>query len=396
MSVMKSKQLRKALAFLIVFSMIFVATATGFATTNCVESQADSSGDKGIITTYDPMNSTADEKADIVEAIVGTDDINTDIQEDKDTFNVSEENDLLEVNKDGDAGIAIISSPDDNQQEEVIEIGLPDIADNTEGEITENGTIVFDSKEEAFVSVQALQEKQGGEDFLAVRTMVTITDETAPGKYEYDYNLPKGYYLAFDYDVDNELDMYDCGYVYVMTDDNVISSVIEPAWAVDAEGRSVNTEYILQGNTLIQTVEFNETSAFPIVADPKNVSKTKTKKYTYFNTKEGRKKLISLRKKINKQQKNIWGVINALTAIASFKWSVLGIPATALSVATGKKAKFLEKCEDKVTAAHEGLSSHPKAYKSVTFTEKYKGVFVKHAKQTVWTAQVPTYNYNKK
>lgn len=47
-----------------------------------------------------------------------------------------------------------------------------------------------------------------------------------------------------------------------------VMGVIAPAWAKDANGNSVNTSYIINGNTLTQSVEFDENSAFPIVADP--------------------------------------------------------------------------------------------------------------------------------
>ncbi|XRG78987.1 hypothetical protein V5E38_01290 [Rossellomorea sp. GAMAL-10_SWC] len=50
--------------------------------------------------------------------------------------------------------------------------------------------------------------------------------------------------------------------------DNIIQSVFSPAWAKDANGNSVPTKYTVDGNTLIQTVEFNENSVFPIIADP--------------------------------------------------------------------------------------------------------------------------------
>lgn len=46
----------------------------------------------------------------------------------------------------------------------------------------------------------------------------------------------------------------------------------------DSNGNSVETEYEISANKLVQTVEFNEESAFPIVADPKNTTKPKSKK----------------------------------------------------------------------------------------------------------------------
>ncbi|WP_435298434.1 hypothetical protein [Timonella sp. A28] len=45
-------------------------------------------------------------------------------------------------------------------------------------------------------------------------------------------------------------------------------AVINPAWAVDAKGAPLKTEYVLEGNTLIQRVHTDESTAFPVVADP--------------------------------------------------------------------------------------------------------------------------------
>lgn len=43
---------------------------------------------------------------------------------------------------------------------------------------------------------------------------------------------------------------------------------IEAPWAVDAKGQPVGTAYSIDGNTLVQTVEIQADTAFPVVADP--------------------------------------------------------------------------------------------------------------------------------
>lgn len=53
---------------------------------------------------------------------------------------------------------------------------------------------------------------------------------------------------------------------------------IAPAWAKDANGIDVETRYSLNGNTITQVVEFDEHSAFPIVADPSASKKPASKK----------------------------------------------------------------------------------------------------------------------
>ncbi|WP_257131989.1 hypothetical protein [Bacillus toyonensis] len=41
-----------------------------------------------------------------------------------------------------------------------------------------------------------------------------------------------------------------------------------PAWAKDANGNPVSTHYKVEGNKLIQVVDFDENTAFPVIADP--------------------------------------------------------------------------------------------------------------------------------
>ncbi|WP_404289217.1 hypothetical protein [Glutamicibacter arilaitensis] len=45
-------------------------------------------------------------------------------------------------------------------------------------------------------------------------------------------------------------------------------ATIEAPWAVDGAGKSVDTHYTLEGNTLTQTVEITADTTFPVVADP--------------------------------------------------------------------------------------------------------------------------------
>src|SRR5690606_35644684 len=50
--------------------------------------------------------------------------------------------------------------------------------------------------------------------------------------------------------------------------ETVAGSVAAP-WAKDAQGRPVPTRYTAEGHTLVQDIDTNENTAFPVVADPK-------------------------------------------------------------------------------------------------------------------------------
>jgi len=49
--------------------------------------------------------------------------------------------------------------------------------------------------------------------------------------------------------------------------DRVITG-FEAPWAKDANGAAVTTRYRLEGNTLVQVVDFDQNTAFPVLADP--------------------------------------------------------------------------------------------------------------------------------
>jgi hypothetical protein len=47
----------------------------------------------------------------------------------------------------------------------------------------------------------------------------------------------------------------------------VVGGLAAP-WAIDANGKNLSTKFVLTGNTLVQHVEFDEQTAFPVIADP--------------------------------------------------------------------------------------------------------------------------------
>lgn len=146
---------------------------------------------------------------------------------------------------------------------------LPKEVNNTKGVLTKNGTVVYKNKNNnSVVSVQALKEYQDGMCFDSVRSLITIKNNLASHKYSFNFELPKGYRLVKDYDYNYNPVEYDCGAVYILNAEDDVVSTINPAWAKDAKGKQINTDYDVIGSTLIQNVEFNKDTAFPIIADP--------------------------------------------------------------------------------------------------------------------------------
>ncbi len=60
----------------------------------------------------------------------------------------------------------------------------------------------------------------------------------------------------------------DTGEVLLLGPSNKLLTTFDPAWAKDANGAPVPTHYEIDGNTLVQVVDFTAATAFPVVADP--------------------------------------------------------------------------------------------------------------------------------
>jgi len=85
-----------------------------------------------------------------------------------------------------------------------------------------------------------------------------IENSQAPNRYDYPIDVPDGASLLQTAD----------GTVAIVTADGSPLRVFGDAWAKDANGITVPTHYEVHGNTLSQVIEFNEHTAFPVVADP--------------------------------------------------------------------------------------------------------------------------------
>lgn len=169
---------------------------------------------------------------------------------------------------DGGAASGSFAAPDDVLQIEVpatakgdvelslggfsLGIGLPNADESGAGEVLGDGTVVYPSAGE---SANAVVPTDGGVQLLSV-----LESSEASQTYAYDLELPAGYRLETTPD----------GGAHVVGADGTAGVVFEPAWAVDAAGRSVPTHYTVQGSTLTQVVEHQglDGVAYPVVADP--------------------------------------------------------------------------------------------------------------------------------
>ncbi|PRH80791.1 hypothetical protein C6N75_02170 [Streptomyces solincola] len=119
------------------------------------------------------------------------------------------------------------------------------------------GTVVYsDAAGSTDVAVQPTND--GG-----ARTLVTLKDRNAPREHRFAFDLPDDATLSPDGDGGYEIlrPLGGGGFITAGT--------IDAPWAKDADGAPVPTRYRLEGTTLVQEIDTDADTTFPVVADPK-------------------------------------------------------------------------------------------------------------------------------
>jgi len=338
--------------------------------------------------TIDGQQIIAEHQANVVEDVVGTEDVCTDIEESRKEFSVEGETLDVEIPKDGDE--AIVMESEDGEE---IAMELPEEAKKSDAVLTDDGTIVYDTREDVSVAVQAIEEEQDGVIFEAVRTMVTIENENAPQEYEFKFDLPRGYELIMDTDYYDELDEYDCGAVYVINNQNEIINTIDEPWALDANGNDIETYYMIRENILVQYVEFDENTAFPVVADP--VSRPTITKYNCYTIPRGNKHVaVQARNKINQRQNNtlsrFCSVMTSLIGFMPYVNTAVGYTMSSIGAVQGGVNSNLEHQEDIYEKIIEVYQSDNRNYKKASraiITYPLKGTWKGNSRGYVYTQQ---------
>lgn len=164
-----------------------------------------------------------------------------------------------------------------------ISMAFPDVIENTYGTITESGSIIYKSDNNVNVVVQTIEKKLKQNEFRnAVRTMIYIENDKAPKEYHFTYDLPKGYHLVRGNELGNS-EIPNDG-VGIINEEGYAVAFIDSPWAKDADGEDIHTYYKIKGDVLIQSVEFDDNTKFPIIADPTTIVDTRTESKTYMKT----------------------------------------------------------------------------------------------------------------
>ncbi|MFJ4188200.1 hypothetical protein [Kitasatospora sp. NPDC089509] len=133
---------------------------------------------------------------------------------------------------------------------ESITVGLPG-SGRAKGVQTATGTVVYpNAVPHADLAAQVTN--------TGFRATVTLQDAKAPREYRFPLHLPQGTRPVLQND----------GSVSFINENGETQGGIKAPWAKDANGAGVATKFRLDGSTLVQSIDVNLNTAFPVVADP--------------------------------------------------------------------------------------------------------------------------------
>lgn len=159
-----------------------------------------------------------------------------------------------EVTIPSDANGGLVLTPTEGVS---LSVGLPGSSD---GEAVDDGVVFDDAAVDTSIVAKATED--GGAQILVV-----LESAEAPEAVPFPISAPEG----------SSLQQNDDGTVSVLLNEVLgdgesiltaeIGTIAAP-WAFDANGEAVPTSYSIDGMTLIQHIDTNETVAFPVTADP--------------------------------------------------------------------------------------------------------------------------------
>ena len=153
---------------------------------------------------------------------------------------------LTEIGQDG----TIMMPVGDNQADMSLTMAM--VGTGETREVASDGTVVFvGSGQGASVAIQVLDDGSA-----QVHTIISGSEEGV--SFEFEISGPPGLTIVQQPE----------GSVAIVDEAGEWVGGIAAPWAVDANGRSVPTDYRIDGSTLVQTVYPGDEHAYPIVADP--------------------------------------------------------------------------------------------------------------------------------
>lgn len=152
-----------------------------------------------------------------------------------------------------------------------VQVRLPAEVDLGSGQVTQDGTVDYQA-EGGTATAAAVQILEDG----SVRLLTVSADASGTDEFTYSFGDDVSSSVSDDGTVELIRDTGDAAFT--------VGSVGK-AWAVDASGAPVETEYRVDGEQLVQTIDPGDAAVYPIVADPV-VTRARWHTTIYFNRKE--------------------------------------------------------------------------------------------------------------
>lgn len=141
----------------------------------------------------------------------------------------------------GDGAVVVVGSS--------VRIGLPAEVRMGQAEVTDSDLVVYRGSETDDPAVAVASSDS------SVAVQVVIPDETAPNRYTFEIGGAVPVVRS------------DGGVDLLSAAGSVVAESPRP-WAVDAAGNAVDTRYEVHGQSLVQVIDIDDTTTFPVVADP--------------------------------------------------------------------------------------------------------------------------------
>lgn len=166
---------------------------------------------------------------------------------------------VVAITNDVDEASVITSAEHGNKGEIEAGIRIPGTKTTESVDIVDLPTSVVSAEGPALAthevdgSIVSAYSTQGG-----VQTFIQIPDPSSPMEYRFPIDTPNGASLELQPD----------GSVFVVGSDALPMAVVDVPWALDAEGAQVPTHFRVEGNTIVQVLQPEKNTTFPIIADP--------------------------------------------------------------------------------------------------------------------------------
>lgn len=224
--------------------------------------------------------------------------------------------------------------------------------------------------------------KANGEMIEFVKNDLIIENINAEKQYAYEFKLEEGGKLQTQAEYEKNLQLKNINLIdnkkgvcneellYVVNAEGVVVNTIEIPNATDANGNVVAASYQIKGNQLIQTINFNSDTEFPVVSTMSSYApKTKYNTVTMERSSANAEKAKEARRRINARQNSTLSTFcSVMTSILGYLPGVdktVSYTTTLISSVYGGISKNLERQEDMYTTIYEVFTSTASLEKSV-------------------------------